>query len=60
MKTRKSVTGRTRPDSRTSRSGSAKRAEVRYLDLHEQERLDEGLLVDWVLQASRLPGWGSA
>lgn len=49
MKTRKSVTGRTRPDSRTSRSGSAKRAEVRYLDLHEQERLDEGLLVDWVL-----------
>ncbi len=37
--------------------GESKQEEVRYLDLHEKDRLDEARLRDWVLQASRLPGW---
>ena len=36
--------------------GSSKHDEVRYLDIHENEALDEAQLVDWVQQASRLPG----
>ncbi|WP_217914986.1 DUF1801 domain-containing protein [Miltoncostaea marina] len=30
--------------------------EVRYLDIHEDDEIDEGLLVGWIEQASRLPG----
>jgi hypothetical protein len=31
--------------------------EVRYLDVHENEQLDEAQLVRWLKQASQLPGW---
>ncbi|NJM91395.1 MAG: DUF1801 domain-containing protein [Rhodospirillaceae bacterium] len=36
--------------------GKSEQKEVRYLDIHEDDRLDEGQLADWVKQASRLPG----
>ena len=34
----------------------SKHPEVRYLDLHEDDELDERQLVSWIDQASRLPG----
>ena len=34
----------------------SKHAETRYFHIYEGEALDEGLLADWVRQASRLPG----
>ena len=34
--------------------------EVRYLDIHEDDPLDEAQLAAWVKQASQLPGWGKA
>ena len=37
--------------------GESKSEEVRYLDIHEDEPLDELQLADWVKQASELPGW---
>ena len=37
--------------------GESKSKEVRYLDIHEDDQLDEARLADWVKQASRLPGW---
>ncbi|PDQ21315.1 histidine kinase [Mesorhizobium sanjuanii] len=36
--------------------GQSKQKEVRYLDIHEDDRLDEAQLADWVKQASQLPG----
>jgi hypothetical protein len=36
--------------------GESKQKDVRYLDIHEGDRLDEKQLADWVKQASRLPG----
>ena len=36
--------------------GESKHQEVRYLDIREDDRLDEAQLADWVKQASRLPG----
>ena len=36
--------------------GESKHKEVRYLDIHEDDRLDEAQLADWVKQASQLPG----
>ncbi len=38
--------------------GASKDENVRYLDIYEQDRLDEAQFVSWVEQASRLPGWG--
>jgi hypothetical protein len=35
---------------------ASKHPEVRYLDIHEDDELDEKLLRSWVKQASRLPG----
>jgi hypothetical protein len=35
---------------------SSKHDEVRYLDIHEDDDLDEAQLVSWIGQASRLPG----
>jgi hypothetical protein len=35
--------------------GESKHAEVRYYDIHE-DQLDEAQLVDWIRQASALPG----
>lgn len=40
--------------------GESKSDDVRYLDLYEDDKLDEAQLSDWVRQASRLPGWGSS
>ena len=36
--------------------GESKHKEVRYLDIREDEQLDEAQLVAWVKQASQLPG----
>jgi hypothetical protein len=36
--------------------GQSKHKEVRYLDIHEDDPLDEAQFADWVKQASRLPG----
>ena len=36
--------------------GTSKHAEVRYLDLREDDEFDEAQIADWVGQASRLPG----
>ena len=38
--------------------GGSKHPEVRYLDIHEEDELDEHQMLRWVKQASRLPGWG--
>jgi len=39
--------------------GESKSDDVRYLDIYENDELDEAQLTDWVKQASRLPGWGA-
>jgi hypothetical protein len=36
--------------------GESKQREVRYLDIREDDHLDEGQLAGWVKQASQLPG----
>jgi hypothetical protein len=36
--------------------GESKTRETRYLDIHEDDPLDEAQLAAWVKQASRLPG----
>jgi hypothetical protein len=36
--------------------GKSKQKEVRYLDIHEDDELDEAQFVAWVKQASKLPG----
>jgi hypothetical protein len=36
--------------------GASKHKEVRYLDIHEDDELDEAQLAAWVKQASKLPG----
>ncbi|HEY1142002.1 MAG TPA: DUF1801 domain-containing protein [Lysobacter sp.] len=45
--------------------GESKQADVRYLDIREEDVLeggsfDEKQFVAWVKQASQLPGWGGA
>ncbi len=35
---------------------ASKSQETRYLHIHENDRLDEAQFVDWIKQASRLPG----
>ena len=37
--------------------GESKHKDVRYLDIHEDDQLDEAQLAAWVKQASQLPGW---
>ena len=37
--------------------GISRQKEVRYLDIHEDDQLDEAQLAAWVKQASQLPGW---
>ena len=37
--------------------GESKSKDVRYLDIHENDRLDEDLLTHWIRQAAELPGW---
>jgi len=36
--------------------GESKQKEVRYLDIYEDDELDEKLVVSWIRQASKLPG----
>ncbi len=36
--------------------GPSRQKEVRYLDIHEHDHLDEAQFADWVKQASELPG----
>jgi hypothetical protein len=36
--------------------GESKQKEVRYLDIHEHDELDEAQFAAWVKQASQLPG----
>jgi hypothetical protein len=37
-------------------AGESKHKEVRYLDIHEDDQLDEAQLAAWLKQASQLPG----
>jgi hypothetical protein len=37
--------------------GESKQKEVRYLDIHEHDALDEAQLATWIRQAAGLPGW---
>jgi hypothetical protein len=37
--------------------GVSKHQEVRYLDIHEDDQLDEAQLATWIRQAAALPGW---
>jgi hypothetical protein len=37
--------------------GESKHQEVRYLDIREDDKLDEELLASWIRQASERPGW---
>ena len=36
--------------------GKSKQKHVRYLDIHEDDEIDEAQLADWVRQAAALPG----
>ena len=37
--------------------GLSKHADVRYLDIYENDRRDEERLESWIQQAAALPGW---
>ena len=37
--------------------GDSRHKEVRYLDIHEDDQLDEELVAGWVRQASQIRGW---
>jgi hypothetical protein len=37
--------------------GESKHKDVRYLDIHEDDQLDEAQMATWVKQAAALPGW---
>ncbi|HKO22935.1 MAG TPA: DUF1801 domain-containing protein, partial [Candidatus Eisenbacteria bacterium] len=37
--------------------GESKHPDVRYLDVREDDGLDETQFVKWVKQASEIPGW---
>ena len=39
--------------------GASKSDEVRYLDIHADDELDEKQLASWIRQAAAIPGWGS-
>src|ERR1700755_3386631 len=39
--------------------GESRGKETRYLDLHEDDELDEAQLAAWLRQAAALPGWGA-
>ena len=40
--------------------GASKHEDVRYLDIREDDPVDDARLAEWVKQASQLPGWGDA
>ena len=37
--------------------GESKSKDTRYLDIYEDDELDEELVASWIKQASELPGW---
>jgi hypothetical protein len=37
--------------------GASRQKDVRYLDVHEDDELDEKQFTSWVRQAAKLPGW---
>jgi hypothetical protein len=37
--------------------GASKSDDTRYLDIHEDDDVDQELLASWIRQASELPGW---
>ena len=37
--------------------GESTQKEVRYLNIYEDDQLDEALVASWIMQASRLPVW---
>src|ERR671911_460920 len=37
--------------------GASKHKEVRYLDIREDDQLDEAQMTTWIRQAAALPGW---
>ena len=37
--------------------GTSKHKDVRYLDIREEDELDEALVTAWIRQAAELPGW---
>src|SRR5262249_2640718 len=37
--------------------GESKTPEARYLDIHEDDLLDEKLVASWIRQAASIPGW---
>jgi hypothetical protein len=37
--------------------GESKNQDTRYLDIHEDDQVDQELLASWIRQASELPGW---
>jgi hypothetical protein len=40
--------------------GPSKHPDVRYLDIREDDAVDEALLAKWIAQAAALPGWDPA
>jgi hypothetical protein len=38
--------------------GESKTKDMRYLDIHVDDEIDEALLAKWAKQASKIPGWG--
>lgn len=45
-----------KPKLRPHPPGESKQEDVRYLDVHEDDEIDEAQFADWAEQASRLPG----
>ena len=37
--------------------GESRHKDVRYLDIREDDPLDEELVASWITQAAKLPGW---
>jgi hypothetical protein len=37
--------------------GESKHKELRYVDIHQDDQLDDELMANWIRQASELPGW---
>ncbi len=40
--------------------GESKDKEMRYLDIYEDDNLNEAQFIKWVKQAGKLPGWGKS
>jgi hypothetical protein len=39
------------------RGGTVKSKDARWIDIHEEDSLDEAQMAAWVMQAAALPGW---